>query len=174
MPQLAEQATDPGRMRPDFQCDPTARHRPENFLQCFRIRTDSLLQLYLAGLIHDAVPTVAIAQIQSNGQFPLRNIPALRCCSGASLLHCRSPFYLCFEHVDNLGAYSIPSETGLLIPSGFVNHRRPQEHCLAYRYSLCRRYLTLKARSAIRRCWRLGSTRRNTLASGEGVLSTPL
>ena len=24
---------------------------------------------------------------------------------------------LCFEHVDNLGAYSIPSETGLLIPS---------------------------------------------------------
>jgi hypothetical protein len=24
-----------------------------------------------------------------------------------------------FEHVDNLGAYSIPSETGLLIPSGY-------------------------------------------------------
>jgi hypothetical protein len=23
----------------------------------------------------------------------------------------------CFEHVDNLGAYSIPPETGLLIPS---------------------------------------------------------
>src|SRR5271169_4448292 len=120
MPQLAEQATDPGRMRPDFQCDPTARHRPENFLQCFRIRTDSLLQLYLAGLIHHAVPTVAIAQIQSNGQFPLRNIPALRCCSGANLLHCRSPFYLCLEHVDNLGAYTASRpETGLLIPSDF-------------------------------------------------------
>src|SRR5271169_6576907 len=124
MPQLAEQATDPGRMRPDFQCDPTARHRPENFLQCFRIRTDSLLQLYLAGLIHHAVPTVAIAQIQSNGQFPLRNIPALRCCSGANLLHCRSPFYLCFEHVDNLGAYTASRpETGLLIPSDYNNHR---------------------------------------------------
>jgi hypothetical protein len=27
---------------------------------------------------------------------------------------------LCFEH-DNLGAYSIPSETGLLIPSGHNN-----------------------------------------------------
>ncbi|HET6177146.1 MAG TPA: hypothetical protein VFE61_09455, partial [Candidatus Sulfotelmatobacter sp.] len=26
-------------------------------------------------------------------------------------------YRLCFEHVDNLGAYSIPSETGLLIPS---------------------------------------------------------
>jgi hypothetical protein len=24
-----------------------------------------------------------------------------------------------FEHVDNLGAYGIPSETGLLIPSGY-------------------------------------------------------
>jgi hypothetical protein len=28
-------------------------------------------------------------------------------------------YLLCFEHVDNLGAYSIPSETGLLIPSGY-------------------------------------------------------
>ncbi|MGC2195409.1 MAG: hypothetical protein WA628_12100, partial [Terriglobales bacterium] len=36
---------------------------------------------------------------------------------GANLLHCRSPFYLCLEHVDNLGAYRIPPETGLLIPS---------------------------------------------------------
>src|ERR1035438_9928544 len=70
--------------------------------------TDSLLQLYLACFIHHAVPAVAISQIQSNGQFLLRNIPALRCCSGANLLHCRSPFYLCLEHVDNLGAYSIP------------------------------------------------------------------
>src|SRR6266480_6017999 len=26
-------------------------------------------------------------------------------------------YLLCFEHVDNLGAYSMPSETGLLIPS---------------------------------------------------------
>jgi hypothetical protein len=30
-------------------------------------------------------------------------------------------YLLCFEHVDNLGAYSIQSETGLLIPSDFVN-----------------------------------------------------
>src|SRR5207249_2502761 len=29
-------------------------------------------------------------------------------------------YLLCFEHVDNLGAYSIPSETGLLIPSDCV------------------------------------------------------
>jgi hypothetical protein len=30
-------------------------------------------------------------------------------------------YLLCFKHVDNLGAYSIPSETGLLIPSDFNN-----------------------------------------------------
>jgi hypothetical protein len=110
-------------MRPDFQCDPTAGHGAEDFPQCFRIRPDSLLQPYLAGFIHHAIPTVAISQIQSNGQFLLRNIPALRCCSGANLLHCRSPFYLCFEHVDNLGAYTASRrETGLLIPSAFNSY----------------------------------------------------
>jgi len=31
-------------------------------------------------------------------------------------------YLLCLEHVDNLGAYSIPSETGLLIPSDYVNN----------------------------------------------------
>jgi len=31
-------------------------------------------------------------------------------------------YLLCFEHVDNLGAYSIPSETGLLIPSDYSNY----------------------------------------------------
>src|ERR1700722_20057628 len=96
-------------IRPDFQTDPTARQPAEDFLQCFPIRPDSLLQLYLAGFIHHAVPTVAISQIQSNGQFLMRNILALLHCHGANLFHCRSPFYLCLEHVDNLGAYSIPS-----------------------------------------------------------------
>src|SRR4029077_20142565 len=31
-------------------------------------------------------------------------------------------YLLRFERVDNLGAYSIPSETGLLIPSGFASY----------------------------------------------------
>src|SRR5207248_10494152 len=75
--------------------------------------------------IHHAVPTVAISQIQSNGQFLLGNIPALFGCRGANLFHCRSPFYLCFEHVDNLGAYTASRpETGLLISSDFVNRQR--------------------------------------------------
>jgi hypothetical protein len=32
-------------------------------------------------------------------------------------------YLLCLEHVDYLGAYSIPWETGLLIPSVFVGRR---------------------------------------------------
>jgi hypothetical protein len=56
-------------MRPDFQCDPTARHRAENLLQRFPIRANSLFQLYLTCLIDDAIPAVAIAQIQSDGQL---------------------------------------------------------------------------------------------------------
>src|ERR1019366_5502294 len=34
-------------------------------------------------------------------------------------------YLLRFERVDNLGAYSIPSETGLLIPSDYANHAVP-------------------------------------------------
>jgi hypothetical protein len=30
-------------------------------------------------------------------------------------------YLLCLKHVDNLGAYSIPSETGLLIPSDYAS-----------------------------------------------------
>ena len=41
-------------------------------------------------------------------------------CCGSSL---PVSFYLLrFERVDNLGAYSIPSETGLLIPSVYGNY----------------------------------------------------
>src|SRR5205814_9881715 len=80
--------------------------------------------------IQHTVPAVAIAQIQSDGQFLLRNIPALRCRSDANLLHCRSPFYLCFEHVDNLGAYTASRpETGLLIPSVFASYQSQHHGC---------------------------------------------
>ena len=41
-------------------------------------------------------------------------------------------YLLCFEHVDNLGAYSIPSETGLLIPSGYIKNLISSEICVCY------------------------------------------
>ena len=61
MPQLAQQTADPGRMRPDFQCDPAVRHLAEDFAQCFCTRTYSLFPLNLAGFIHTAVLAVSIS-----------------------------------------------------------------------------------------------------------------
>ena len=55
-----------------------APHGHEDFLQCFWAGTHWLFQLYLARFIQHAVPTVAISQIQSDGQFLLHGkIPAL-------------------------------------------------------------------------------------------------
>ena len=82
---------------------------PKTSCNAFAVVRTRCSNSYLPGFIHHAVPTVAVSQIQSNGQFLLRKILALLRCCGANLLHCRSPFYLCLEHVDNLGAYSIPS-----------------------------------------------------------------
>src|SRR5579872_3987978 len=68
-----------------------------------------------ASFIQHTIPAVAIAQIGPDGQLLLRDFPARFCRYGANLLHCRSPFYLCLEHVDNLGAYTASRpETGLL------------------------------------------------------------
>ena len=40
----------------------------------------------------------------------------------ANLIHCRSPFYLCLEHVDNLGEYTASRLlTALLVSSGYDN-----------------------------------------------------
>ena len=110
-------------MRPDFHRNPAVRHRAENFLQHCRIRTDSLLQLDRACFIQHAVPAVAISQIQSNRQFLLRDILALLC-PAVLTFFIAGLLYLCAsKHVDNLGAYSIPSETGLLIPSDNNNQQ---------------------------------------------------
>ncbi len=96
--QPAQQATDPRRMRPNFQRHPTARHGGEDFLQRFRTRPNSLLQLYPACFIQHTVAAVAISQIQSDGLSLLRNIPALLGGCDANLRHCRSPLIdLCFQ-----------------------------------------------------------------------------
>jgi hypothetical protein len=66
-----------------------------------------------------AVPTRSIAQVQPDGQFLLAKILRHLFHCTANLLHCRSPLSIscASKRVDNLGAYSIPSESGLLIPS---------------------------------------------------------
>ena len=108
-------------MRASLQRDPAARHPAENFAQRFRIRAHALLQLYLARFIQHAIPTVAISQIQSDGKFLPRNIPA--CAATVLTFFIAGLLYLlCLEHVDNLGAYTASRpEIGLLIPSACNN-----------------------------------------------------
>jgi hypothetical protein len=65
------------------------------------------------------MPTPSIPQVQADRQFPLAKIPALLCPYGANFFIAGLLYLLRFERVDNLGAYSIPPETGLLIPSDF-------------------------------------------------------
>jgi hypothetical protein len=79
-------------------------------------------------ITHDFLATArSIAQIQTNRQLLLCKIPRLPCLYGANLLHSVSFISCAFERVDNLGAYSIPSETGLLIPSGCDSYRVTSE-----------------------------------------------
>src|SRR5215831_11526326 len=95
-------------MRPRLQRDPAMRHPGEDFLHGFLGCTQLLLANHLTCFVQHAVPARTIAQVQTDGQ-PATEI-ALACCRrGATLLHCRSPYLLRFERVDNLGAYSIPS-----------------------------------------------------------------
>src|SRR6266481_3724417 len=117
---LAEQATDPGRMRPGLQCNPAARHFRESFAQCFLCRTYSLLYLYLARFVQHAIPTVAVSQIQTNRQFLLRYIPALLCLCSATLFHCRSPFICASSTSITWERTASRLETGLLISSVMI------------------------------------------------------
>jgi hypothetical protein len=118
--QLTQQAAHPGRVHAGFQRDATVRYSAEHFLQA----------VVLSRCSRRMVPVSSSTQYQlvrspkSNPMvnFLLRDFPARVRRSGATLLHCRSPFYLCFEHVDNLGAYTASRpETGLLIPSGYID-----------------------------------------------------
>ena len=59
-----------------------------------------------------------IAQVQIDRQLVISEIPRRLCRCSANLLFIAGLLYLLrFERVDNLGAHSIPSETGPLIPS---------------------------------------------------------
>ena len=110
-------------MHPSLKRNAAAWHPAEHLAHGFRRRAQSLLQDNRARFIQHAVPARPIPQIQSDRQFLFEEILALLRRYSANLLHCRSPFYLCLEHVDNLGAYTASRpETGLLIPSDFANY----------------------------------------------------
>jgi len=72
--------------------------------------------------VQHAIPTRPISQVQPDRQFLLSKIFALLCFASTVLTFFIAAFLylLRFERVDNLGAYRIPPETGLLIPSDFA------------------------------------------------------
>jgi hypothetical protein len=71
VPQLAEQATDPGRMRSCVQCDPTARHRAEYCLQRLGRGGDFLFHHDASGFVQNALTAGTIPQIQTDGHLLL-------------------------------------------------------------------------------------------------------
>jgi hypothetical protein len=79
------------------QRDPAARHGTKHFAQGFRGRTDSLLQLYVACLIKHAVATVAISQIQSDGQS-LGEIFLLSFAAAVLTFFTAGLLFVCAEH----------------------------------------------------------------------------
>jgi hypothetical protein len=72
MSSLAEQATDPGRIRPGFQRNRAARHRAEDLLQGLRrVRTRCSNWIWPASSTKQ-YQLLRSPQIQSDGQFLLR------------------------------------------------------------------------------------------------------
>ena len=117
VPHLGQLPADPGRMRPGFQCDPTARNLAEDLLDCFRCGRQVLFQKHVSRFIQNAVMAGTISQVQTDGQSGLLENLVSVFRHGAILFHKPVSFSLCLERVESLGAYRIPSETGLLIPS---------------------------------------------------------
>jgi hypothetical protein len=118
VPQLAQQPAYPRRVHPRLQGDRTARHSPEYFLHRLRSRAHLLFQQLFPRFIQPAIPTRSnrpkskpIVDFRSEKVFVWLPAPVLAFFIAGLL------YLLRFERVDNLGAYRIPPETGLLIPS---------------------------------------------------------
>jgi hypothetical protein len=96
---------------------------PEHFFHGFRSRAQLLFQPYFTRFVQHAIPARAIAQVQSDRQLLFRKIPDLFPAVMLIFFIAGLLYLLCFEHVDNLGAYTASRpETGLLIPSDYINY----------------------------------------------------
>src|SRR5580704_529026 len=100
-----------------LHCDQAPRYLSERLLHRFRCRQHFLFQNDFASFIQNTVERPAISQIHTNRQLLLIENFVLKCQYSANLLHSRSPFLVPRARLSS-GAYRIPLETGLLIPSG--------------------------------------------------------
>ena len=119
--QLAQQPAHPRRMHPRFQRNPAPRHFPEHFFHRFRSRAQPLFQQLLPPL-HPTHSTNSIDRPSPNQSSVSGPEKFLVCLAPAVLIFFIAGllYLLRFKRVDNLGAYRIPPETGLLIPSVLV------------------------------------------------------
>src|SRR5580693_929105 len=99
-----------------LHCDQAPRYLSERLLHRFRCRQHFLFQNDFASFIQNTVERPAISQIHTNRQLLLIENFVLKCQYSANLLHSRSPFLVPRARLSS-GAYRIPLETGLLIPS---------------------------------------------------------
>ena len=118
---MAKPADSAGRVHPGFQRDPAARHPPEPFLHRFRSCAQLLLQHDFALFIQHA-NTKLERSPRSNPIVRFgweKFLPRY----AATVLISFIVGFLCllrFKRVDNLGAYRIPSESGIFISSDFT------------------------------------------------------
>src|SRR5450631_3417374 len=105
-----------------FQGDSTARNFAEDLLDALRRCCHALLQNHVTSLIQNTVMACSVSQIYANRKLlRFENLVRVFYYSDI-LLHSRSPF-LVLRARRLLGAYRIPMETGLLIPSDKSRNR---------------------------------------------------
>jgi hypothetical protein len=103
-------------MRPGFQRYPTARNLAEHLLESFGCGGQFLFQDYFARFIQNTVTAGAISQIQTDRQLViLENLDPF---TATVLIFFIAGLLFAPRARRSLGAYRIPLETGLLIPSG--------------------------------------------------------
>jgi hypothetical protein len=104
-------------MRAGFQRNSTPRHLPKGLYHRFRAGGDLLLNNHLARPVENTIEARPIPKIETNGLLLILQFFHPMYCLCTTLLHCRSPYLVRLECVDNLGVKCILPETSLLIPS---------------------------------------------------------
>jgi hypothetical protein len=104
-----------------------SKHLPHGL----RSRTQLLFPQYFARFVEQALPTRSIPRVQADRELRLRKFLVCFAATVLTFFIAGLLYLLCFEHVDNLGAYSIPPETGLF-PSDY-HSRTPVTRCLGHK-----------------------------------------
>jgi hypothetical protein len=123
MLQFAQSTTHSGRMRPCLECQPTTRHGGKDIHQRLTRGTNLSFHNDLSAFVQHTIEARPISQIQTDCQHPILHFLARKGCPPWYASSLPISYFLRIKRVDNLSAYRIPKETGLLIPSIFAPAR---------------------------------------------------